>query len=880
MGLEISAITAKCHKLMEASYKMTYYVSEVSQGLIYSHNSSRPPQIPHDVAEASQGLVERHNSSRLPQILHDLTEVSQGLVERHISSRPPQILHDLTEVSQGLVYSHNSNRPPQIPHDLTEVSQGLVERHNSSRPLHNVVEASQGVVESCNGRRLPQTLPNVKNMQYESTIDCLDASDYCLSDIGNGVWQCAGKTKDNCSLDLGNGFWQCEDQIKHEPTFTKREKIEQKSVENEQCTCEYSFRKSEDICNDETVLSGMPHIFSNQHKQPAISNPIGKWNTTGTDVKCTCDTLKSEYTRTNTSVKDAVSVSKWTYNSMHPIDVHPSTNKSVHTDNIYTNISHTNTQFPSLFPLLAPLPVVPDTNGKVILNDEIWAVINAADLKRSRIYQQCDDTISSRPKRCHKKTPDYFESDLESMDDESSGCSEYYMEDDDTGDSSETDDTISEYSHVGLHRDRGVCSSLNTIQEQGNHTVSEHRDRGVCSSLNTIQEQGNCTVSEHRDTGVCPSLNTTLQEQGNHTLSEHRDTGVCPSLNTIQEQGNRTVSGHRDTGVCPSLNTIQEQSNHTVSEHRDTGVCQSLNIIQEQGNHTLSGHRDTDVCPSLNTLQEQGNHILSEHRDTGVHQILNKTIQEQGNHILSKHRNTGVCLSEQRGGRESIIRQTGDRVLIKDNLSDGRHRLTEEEKGALVEVEVKLTAGLLKHGIFVYLFHVKGDKRILKPEKRLHKTHPRAPADNLILYRNEAYCKLCNGFIRKPETLPNHLLKYHKDLCPKCSICKTIFATNSQRNEHCLTKHNMKRNVLCEICPQRFRNPGELRDHMNLHLKPNSFPCSFCGKHFNTNKHLSHHKRRCKSKSLKCEHCDFIGPTFAAILLHKSRVGSQENLCL
>lgn len=80
---------------------------------------------------------------------------------------------------------------------------------------------------------------------------------------------------------------------------------------------------------------------------------------------------------------------------------------------------------------------------------------------------------------------------------------------------------------------------------------------------------------------------------------------------------------------------------------------------------------------------------------------------------------------------------------------------------------------------------------------------------------NYYYCRHCEYFARKSNTLSMHITLKHTDDKPhKCPKCPKWFKTKSQRNHHVLSKHTESL-LQCDYpgCEERFKNQANYRIH-------------------------------------------------------------------
>ena len=86
-----------------------------------------------------------------------------------------------------------------------------------------------------------------------------------------------------------------------------------------------------------------------------------------------------------------------------------------------------------------------------------------------------------------------------------------------------------------------------------------------------------------------------------------------------------------------------------------------------------------------------------------------------------------------------------------------------------------------------------------------------------------------------------------------------------------LEKHvkDCNKKHLCKFCEKKFKDPGSLRSHENVHTGERPFKCEVCDKTFKDPSHLKHHEKiHTNNRPFKCSFCDkrFIQPNEVLIL--------------
>nr|CAD7197154.1 unnamed protein product [Timema douglasi] len=128
-------------------------------------------------------------------------------------------------------------------------------------------------------------------------------------------------------------------------------------------------------------------------------------------------------------------------------------------------------------------------------------------------------------------------------------------------------------------------------------------------------------------------------------------------------------------------------------------------------------------------------------------------------------------------------------------------------------------------------------------------------------------CRLCHEGYQDPSDLLAHKLAVHADdlstcdqCCPSddlefhCDICGSVYPTEQEAQDHCLT-HSV---LACKVCGLQCDSLEELTTHSKNHLKER-FLCGLCGKAFSNRAALTNHQRYhcCKTKKpYLCSACD------------------------
>ena len=136
-------------------------------------------------------------------------------------------------------------------------------------------------------------------------------------------------------------------------------------------------------------------------------------------------------------------------------------------------------------------------------------------------------------------------------------------------------------------------------------------------------------------------------------------------------------------------------------------------------------------------------------------------------------------------------------------------------------------------------------------------------------------CDVCGKSFRGPNSLKNHIAKYHSEDSTKVDVCELCGKTVKQRlmKAH-LLKHS--RNQVCTLCEKAFIGGYTLltnhlaEDHQVYCLQKDFYVCHVCKKKCDTTNELQDHL--CKVHELKnnvnCEKCEHTFPTKALLSIH------------
>ena len=112
---------------------------------------------------------------------------------------------------------------------------------------------------------------------------------------------------------------------------------------------------------------------------------------------------------------------------------------------------------------------------------------------------------------------------------------------------------------------------------------------------------------------------------------------------------------------------------------------------------------------------------------------------------------------------------------------------------------------------------------------------------------NKKYsCKYCDKKFKNPGPLRSHENVHTGDRPFQCEVCDKTFKDPSHLKRHEYASHTNHRPFKCSFCDKRFIEPGDLRKHEKIHTGEKPFKCQFCDKAF----------RQSKAKKVRCSsHC-------------------------
>ncbi|XP_054276996.1 zinc finger protein 665-like isoform X1 [Macrosteles quadrilineatus] len=122
-------------------------------------------------------------------------------------------------------------------------------------------------------------------------------------------------------------------------------------------------------------------------------------------------------------------------------------------------------------------------------------------------------------------------------------------------------------------------------------------------------------------------------------------------------------------------------------------------------------------------------------------------------------------------------------------------------------------------------------------------------------------CRFCSRKYVKKLSLDQHIRQMHpngESTTYPCIVCKKIYKSSSDYNNHMRATHMVYISLECEICHIIEPGPLQLKNHVqNTHVK-GSQCCPICSKTFANENHLPVHMELHFGKEIECETCGKI----------------------
>ena len=143
-------------------------------------------------------------------------------------------------------------------------------------------------------------------------------------------------------------------------------------------------------------------------------------------------------------------------------------------------------------------------------------------------------------------------------------------------------------------------------------------------------------------------------------------------------------------------------------------------------------------------------------------------------------------------------------------------------------------------------------------------------------------CKQCDFETYSRSVLQNHRNKVHNSDTFPCSLCGKVFQTSKIRYDHESKLHGLGKSkseeklLTCEACGKTFNQNNKLQGHMRrLHDTSSTYDCQICEKQFHSLEYLKKHVRGHEEKR-PCPYCSKMY-TFASMVYHKRNCSCNPN---
>ncbi|CAB3259230.1 unnamed protein product [Arctia plantaginis] len=143
-------------------------------------------------------------------------------------------------------------------------------------------------------------------------------------------------------------------------------------------------------------------------------------------------------------------------------------------------------------------------------------------------------------------------------------------------------------------------------------------------------------------------------------------------------------------------------------------------------------------------------------------------------------------------------------------------------------------------------------------------------------------CKDCLKCFTQHASLQAHRESTHKDyrIETTCNFCGKHLQGRTKYYRH-MKSHN-EESVQCKVCNKRLKSKRYLATHMLRHSGVKSYSCEICAASFFTYCEVYNHRKKVhmKSRSIKCDICDYKMCTVTALRKHRSKHTGTNVICL
>lgn len=152
-----------------------------------------------------------------------------------------------------------------------------------------------------------------------------------------------------------------------------------------------------------------------------------------------------------------------------------------------------------------------------------------------------------------------------------------------------------------------------------------------------------------------------------------------------------------------------------------------------------------------------------------------------------------------------------------------------------------------------------------------HKKMVHKPGQPIKLEDGKICCKICNRNFTEKGNLARHIKIHGVVIKTKCPICSKMLIADSMKRH--MRRHQTKdegrrfkchqcskryftdsdlkyhwkfheKKFLCDFCDGRFALKKDIRNHVLIHMNPDTFKCKICLKRFSNKSYLNFHTRK------------------------------------
>jgi len=119
-------------------------------------------------------------------------------------------------------------------------------------------------------------------------------------------------------------------------------------------------------------------------------------------------------------------------------------------------------------------------------------------------------------------------------------------------------------------------------------------------------------------------------------------------------------------------------------------------------------------------------------------------------------------------------------------------------------------------------------------------------------------CKICGKAFRTPNNLKTHNASHLNERRFPCNLCDKKFNLKQTLRKHMETHFCVSKPHTCTICGLSFREKGNLKVHVKIHVKNEVINCPECEKSFASNANFKTHFDRVHNlvKPFECDGCN------------------------